>query len=496
MNTNSLNVRRRKLLAVAAGLSFAPFFSGLRAEQSPKKFADLIIMIPGITGSVLQLNKRDVWSLSADGIGNAIATLGASVKELYLAEDPQDVDDLGDGVRATGLFPDVHLIPGLWKIDGYSSVRAAISQRVSLQVGLNFIEFPYDWRRDNRVAARRLAKLAPEWLARWQRYSGNPEAKLVLVAHSMGGVISRYYLECLEGWRLTRKLITFGTPYRGALNALDFLSNGYVKSFGRLKLADLSELMRSFTSVYQLLPRYPCVDMGDGILRRPGEVVGLPNVDSKRAAAALGFHREMERAICSNQISSDYRAYDIHTVAGVGQLTKQAAHLKAGKLSLLNSLNGNDESGDGTVPKPSAIPLGCKVEEDDRYDNSALFVPGLHGSLQNLPQVMAQVSHVLTAPDFTEYREVRSGRMLALEVDDVYSEQEPVSVNCCGGPNTFSGMLLIEDTVSKRVVRQTGLSLVPEQSISVTLNPLQPGTYRATLATGERYISDVFLVSK
>jgi pimeloyl-ACP methyl ester carboxylesterase len=39
--------------------------------------------------------------------------------------------------------------------------------------------------------------------------------KLILVGHSMGGLVARYFLECLEGWRDTRRLVTFGTPYRG-----------------------------------------------------------------------------------------------------------------------------------------------------------------------------------------------------------------------------------------------------------------------------------------
>ena len=48
----------------------------------------------------------------------------------------------------------------------------------------------------------------------------------------MGGLVSRYYLEVLGGWRDTRRLITFGTPYRGSLNAVDFAANGFSKFFG------------------------------------------------------------------------------------------------------------------------------------------------------------------------------------------------------------------------------------------------------------------------
>jgi triacylglycerol esterase/lipase EstA (alpha/beta hydrolase family) len=64
------------------------------------------------------------------------------------------------------------------------------------------------------------AALGESWLKAWRESSGNKDAKLILVGHSMGGVISRYYLECLDGWRDTRTLVTFGTPYRGSLKAI------------------------------------------------------------------------------------------------------------------------------------------------------------------------------------------------------------------------------------------------------------------------------------
>jgi hypothetical protein len=432
--------------------------------------------------------------MSTQGIRNALATLGQNVEALELKEDPADVEDLGDGVVATALFPDVHLIPGFWKIDGYSGVRAALSQKVPLRQGLNYIEFPYDWRRDNRVAARKLARLAPGWLDQWRRSSGNQDARLVLVGHSMGGLVARYFLECLEGWQYARKLITFGTPYRGSLNALDFLSNGYKKTFAGFNLADLSVLMRSFTSVYQLLPRYPCVDMGDGVLRRPGEVTGLRNIDPKKAAAALAFHYELEKAICRNQASKEYRPYTVHPIVGVDQPTKQSARVEAGGVTLLNALQSRDEGGDGTVPRPSAVPLGCRREDDAAFESAALFVPGIHGSLQNLPQVAAQVSYVLLAPDFAQYR--GEPEPLSLELEDAYRVDEPIGIHCRAGPTAQKASLSIEDTFTRNSVVRRALTLAPKERVAVPLEPLPAGTYRAKLEIAEQHVSDVFLVSR
>ena len=82
---------------------------------------------------------------------------------------------------------DVHLIPGFWKIDGYSGIFERLSGELTLERGKNWFDFPYDWRRDNRAAAHRLAEQAPRWLAEWRQSSGNADARLVLLAHSMGG---------------------------------------------------------------------------------------------------------------------------------------------------------------------------------------------------------------------------------------------------------------------------------------------------------------------
>ena len=144
---------------------------------------------------------------------------------MTLPHDDPAVDDLGDGIVADALMPDLHLLPGVWKIDGYTKVVEDIKANFDVAEGKNFFSFPYDWRRDNRVSARKLAKVTEGWLSAWRRSSGNAEANLVLVCHSMGGLVSRYFLECLEGWKVTQALVTFGTPYRGSLNALDGLVN-------------------------------------------------------------------------------------------------------------------------------------------------------------------------------------------------------------------------------------------------------------------------------
>src|SRR5215217_4684149 len=148
-----------------------------------------------------------------------------------------------------------------------------IEETFDVTRGRNLFEFPYDWRRDNRVAARRLKRQAHGWLDAWRASSGASDAKLVLVGHSMGGLVARYFIECLDGWRDTRTLVTFGTPYRGSVSALETLANGK-----KVKFLDVTRVVRSLTSIHQLLPTYPCYDAGDGRLARV-DAADVPHLD-------------------------------------------------------------------------------------------------------------------------------------------------------------------------------------------------------------------------
>src|SRR5207249_1798061 len=101
------------------------------------------------------------------------------------------------------------------KIDGYSELVQLLLKNFEVEQGpsdqsapTNFIEFPYDWRLSNRESAKRLKKVIDDRLKAWRERRAKG-AKVILMAHSMGGLISRYYLEVLEGWRDCRALITF-----------------------------------------------------------------------------------------------------------------------------------------------------------------------------------------------------------------------------------------------------------------------------------------------
>jgi pimeloyl-ACP methyl ester carboxylesterase len=462
-----------------------------------KQMSDVIVMLPGITGSVLQRDGKDVWAPTAGAVINALLSLGKDVKGLALKDDPPDVDDLGDGVVATRVMPDIHLIPGLWKIDGYSKLKSYVMKTFDVKLGENLFEFAYDWRRDNRVSARKLQRSVEEWLSTWRESSGNKDAKLILVGHSMGGLISRYYLECLDGWRDTRTLVTFGTPYRGSLKSISTLANGMEKKIGPLSL-DLTAMARSFTAIYQLLPVYPCVETENGLVRVAE--TDIPNIDRDRAAAAHDFHEEIRLAVEQHEQEEEYlrERYSIRPVIGTFQPTAQSAKTHGDGVQLIHSYDGEDIGGDGTVPRVSATPIEVEHEEN------AMFAAQRHASLQNDDPVLAQLAGILSGLhlDLAAFRGPPTVG-LSLDVDDMYEAGEPVTVKARAERESTDALLaVVEDASqppdSQHPVELARAALRPAGDgwHSVELAPLPEGAYRVTvLGSGMvEPVADVFAV--
>ena len=56
----------------------------------------LIVFLPGIMGSALQKDGRDVWALSGEGLWHYLTTWGGSVQQLTIPQDDGVTDDLVD----------------------------------------------------------------------------------------------------------------------------------------------------------------------------------------------------------------------------------------------------------------------------------------------------------------------------------------------------------------------------------------------------------------
>lgn len=457
-----------------------------------EKMPDVIVLLPGITGSELRRNGEIVWGWSGRALLSNLLTQGRDyVDKLWVANDSPTADTLADGIEATRLLPDLHVLPGIWKIDGYGAVADYITSQFEVVEGENFFPFPYDWRRDCRAAAHRLRRQSQEWLEAWRTRSGQrADAKLILVAHSMGGLVSRYFLEVLEGWRDTRALVTFGTPYRGALNAVDAISNGLVE----MGVVDLTPLARTMNSLYQLLPVYACVQDAGSALRRVVDG-GIPHADLARVADAFEFHEEIRRAVATHAQDETYRRdrYRIYPIVGYRQPTFQSGTIAGDRVELHTSLGGQDMHGDGTVPRVSAMP----AELTDAAQG--MFASTRHAALQNADAVTTHLGGVLTGlylPVET-FRAHTHRAQLALSLRDVYRRGEAVDIAVRSTRADVALVATFEDVERVADTIELPMEAQSDGSFTVRFDAPRMGAYRVRVGggAGVEVAEDVFEVA-
>jgi len=453
----------------------------------------LLIFLPGVMGSVLQKDGRDVWALSGQGLWEYLRTLGQSLNDLRVPQDDWQQDDLGDGIQAVRLIEDIHSIPRVMEHAGYSVLVQHIKESFdNLEEGnilqphanANFFTFPYDWRRDNRVAARKLKNFIDQQLPLWREASGAWDAQVILIGHSLGGLVARYYVEALEGWRTCHTLITVGSPHRGALGALNMLVNGVHPLLG-----GLNAVVRSLESAYQILPAYPAIQVG-GQYKRVIEMDALPPVDMARARQARkNFLDAIVEHARRNVQDKDYLTHTLPWL-GTHQSTWQSASWQDNRLVMSYAppagLPDSLADGDGTVPRVAAVPIDLDGKGLER------FAIEQHGWLTNNPMTLSPLLDTVTqlaAGGTSEFWGVTDTPLfgLSLRVEPVYARAEPVTVQV---------KLVADDDQARAVtVRVTPKNTTVEsvtqtaqanaaQAVDVVLGELKPGLYELT-ATAE-----------
>jgi pimeloyl-ACP methyl ester carboxylesterase len=443
--------------------------------EPPEEMRDLIVVLPGIMGSTLARDDNLVWAPSAGAVVTAILTFGRSVRQLTLPDGIGD-DHPGDGVEPVEVMPDLHVLPGVWSANiGYGVLLDWLRSTFHLIDAKpddperipNLLAAPYDWRLSNRYNGRRLKRIVEPALERW-RSQGGPfvDAKLIFICHSMGGLVARWYIEKEGGAGITRKLITLGTPYRGALSALDQLVNGVRKGIGPLKF-DLTAFARSLPSVHQLLPEYACIESPRGLLKTT-ESTAL-ELDAAIVTDGMRFHDELEDAAAARPAGS----YDLHPIAGIRQTTYTTARIVRGTMEPIETIDGVDEAGDATVPRLAAIPKAT------RPDSPIIRrIADQHGSLQSNKAVLDELEGILAA------RPV------------IHRGPPDIELGVRTDPLVLAGEnLTIEATVSDRkrialqakVIDERGKEVVTtalgpsKEAYRATLEPLRPGVYRVVV---------------
>lgn len=255
-----------------AGLLIFIFFlacTGLAQTATKSTGKEPIIIIPGLTGSELVNSKtgEHVW----------FRKQRAKDDDLRLPISPnlsRNRDDLvpGDIIRSVQFLKFIpeteiyeRLINALETRAGYREAKWRTATAKDAQD--TFFVFPYDWRRDNVETARLLTRQ----IEALKRRLGKPNLKFNVIAHSMGGLITRYAAmygdadipagvphPTWAGARNFDKIFLLGTPNEGSVESIDTLLNGFSYIGGGLNLPFIQNISRfdvfTIPSIYQVLP--------------------------------------------------------------------------------------------------------------------------------------------------------------------------------------------------------------------------------------------------
>lgn len=186
------------------------------------------VLIPGIFGTVLQNATRGkIWP-PVDNAG--FPPISDDERVTLLLDEALQVGEIIPWASCAGQV--------------YGPIIDALRKRGG------YVPFAYDWRQDIRACADRLATLL----------ASLDDDDIVLVAHSMGGLVARFMLECgthaAQDWFKRVRLAVFVcTPHLGApLVLLRILGQDEINVFISPRLTrDLANDPR-YPSAYQLLP--------------------------------------------------------------------------------------------------------------------------------------------------------------------------------------------------------------------------------------------------
>ena len=236
------------ILLVLGGLSSCaqfnkPDLERLYRYQQGNPNQPPIILIPGLLGSRLSdANGKEVWP------GSAFKLLFSDYDQLKLKVNPDTLEPEKSDLLLTGL---TDTIIGQ---DYYGRLREVLESAGGFVESVSgtparpgerrYYVLAYDWRQDNLAAVRKLDSLIEAIRRDYQ----DPDLKVDVIAHSMGGMITRYYIRYGTSDELTdnefqvnnygasriRRAILLGTPNLGSTSAVKAIINGFKIGFGEL----------------------------------------------------------------------------------------------------------------------------------------------------------------------------------------------------------------------------------------------------------------------
>ncbi len=257
-------------LTLISPVSAAPATEPDRAPGRPGPRP--VIILPGLMGTELERSDtgKKAWGNYFD------LTFGSPHRGLVdprfdgleLPTSSTTMRDNRDSIVPSGILTRMTIVPKLISVDAYSRWLRILGEAGYTngdiehpRPGDNCFVLAYDWRRDLVEAARQLA----DRIEGIREAFGDPNLKVDLLAHSMGGLVARYYIlyggedvldrdvmpgPTFAGADRVANLILLGTPNEGAMTSLHAMLDG--TRVGMRRISPL--VLFTMPSCYQLLP--------------------------------------------------------------------------------------------------------------------------------------------------------------------------------------------------------------------------------------------------
>jgi pimeloyl-ACP methyl ester carboxylesterase len=317
------------------------------------------------------------------------------------------------------------------------------------------LEFAYDWRLAVADNARLLAQAVRAHLDAWRRHPiqelarevqpDNSPAQVVLVAHSMGGLVVRA-LPLVDAGIVedVRATVTLGTPFRGSAKTMMALATGQNGALPKLRLASLA---RKLPGIYDLLPTYRCVDTGDDVRHLTNVDIAKLGGDDEQATRARSFHQKLDQIPMVGHLP----------LLGVEQPTVSLLRIQGSTIEEL--AHTVDVNTDGTVVRDRhSIPVHRMATGDGTVPDHSADFPGT--SAQPLAQqhgALAQVDEAISVVRWVVTRKRSGGRLGAdLGIGITAPDVAEVGSECRIGVHGSDGPLSVSCSV---VDAETGITV-------------------------------------
>jgi pimeloyl-ACP methyl ester carboxylesterase len=381
----------------------------------------LVVVLPGIGGSVLA-RPGDAGDVVWDAGKGDIADLVVRPGRMSLVEAPRLVPL---GLTESTKFLGFTVVPGYERLLGELGSKGVVDRWGDPShpvLGADVVAVPYDFRRSVVEAAERVDAVVCAHLAGLSQ--AERAGRVIVVAHSMGGLVARVWMGLVGRWPWCRALITLGTPHRGAPKALDWWVNG-VRLLG-CELTRTSALLRGWPGVAELLPRYQAV--WDSIAEASCYPHDLPLPALSRAAkTAFDLHVQIER--CWQEMPRG--GPGMVACLGWSHPTPDAAFWDGQRLRVTKDRpwwleldrNWRDDAGDGTVPAFSALPIELDGQPRGPDRLSERHVPMACSS-----RIMELLADYEGWPRIGHVRGAQREPAIGVNLDELYAAGEPIAV--------------------------------------------------------------------